>query len=261
MSGGTVRGNILSGGNNYGKEALVNGAFKMSGNAQPERVFLVNNSYNTAYSFITISGPLSGGLTVIDLGITGSAPLTSWIDKPILVLDGSYSSGNLASLKEHFTLGNTTLTESPYTETPIPTNYTIDNDGKLKFPSSGISDITYNGTWTLESDGRRKSPAIGYNDVTKERISFTSAVADANITVRLDVSSNENYDYAFISTLDNGSAAYNSGYFTGSRISGEAWTTVSIPVPDAGSHFIDIGYWKDGWGSDGSDCAWFKVGE
>jgi hypothetical protein len=40
----------------------------------------------------------------------------------------AYPTGDLASLKEHFTLENATLTVSPYTETPIE-GYTIDDGG------------------------------------------------------------------------------------------------------------------------------------
>jgi hypothetical protein len=124
MSGGEVSGNILSGTNSYGREVLLtSGTFKISGDARPERVFLYGNS-----QFITISGPLSGGTVPIDLGITGGASLASWAGQQILQLDGSYGLGDLASLKDHFTLGNSQLTQSPYTEAAI-TGYKIDDGG------------------------------------------------------------------------------------------------------------------------------------
>jgi uncharacterized repeat protein (TIGR02543 family) len=128
---------------------------------------------------------------------------------------------------------------------------------------SSISDITYStvsgsSTWTPLSDGRRQSPAIGNSGITKSRVSFTST-ANASITIQLDVSSEPNYDYAFISTLDNSSATSSGGYYPGSQISGSQTVTVTIPVSSAGSHFIDIGYQKDSSQADGSDCAWFRV--
>jgi hypothetical protein len=120
MSGGVVSGNMLSGINSFGREVVVTGAtFRMSGDAWPERVFLYNNSS------ITISGPLSGPVTPIDLGI-GS--LTGWVTKPILALDSSYSSGDLANLKIYFTLGNSKMMGSPYTEAAI-TGYGISDGG------------------------------------------------------------------------------------------------------------------------------------
>jgi hypothetical protein len=259
MSGGTVNDNILSGMVSHGKEVLVSGTFKMSGDAWPQQVFLSNNT-----RFITISGPLSGGVVPIDLGITSGASLISWRGKPVLALDSSYSSGNLAALKERFTPGNVKMTDSTYTETAIPAEYTITDSGRLLSPpppGSGISGIAYSGAWTLESDGRRKSPPTSNNSVTKERVSFTSTGTNAIIRVQLEASSESDRDYAFISALDNDSATYNSNYFTGSRISGEAWVEVAIPVPTAGEHFIEICYRKDSSGRSGSDCAWFMVGE
>jgi hypothetical protein len=126
MSGGAVvRGNILSGTNGYGKEVLVkSGTFKLSGEAMPERVFLDGNT-----RFITIAGPLSGGVIPIDLGVTSVAPLTGYVNMPILKLDSAYS-GDMASLKDHFTLGNSKMTASPWTwtETAI-TGYKINDDG------------------------------------------------------------------------------------------------------------------------------------
>jgi uncharacterized repeat protein (TIGR02543 family) len=128
---------------------------------------------------------------------------------------------------------------------------------------SNIYAITYSsvsgGTWTLQDDGRRRSPATSDNSATKARVSFTSKTADASIIILLAVSSESGYDYAFIGELDNASAAYNSGFYPGSVISGETSVTITIPVSSSGDHFIDIGYRKDPASSSGSDCAWFKV--
>jgi hypothetical protein len=131
MSGGAVRGNILLGTKGYGREVLLEsnqfGTFKISGEAQPERIFFEISS-NRASPFITISGPLSGGVIPIDLDTATYWPLADWVNKPILKLDTSYSSGDLASLKDHFTLGNSKVKESPYTETAI-TGYKISDGG------------------------------------------------------------------------------------------------------------------------------------
>jgi hypothetical protein len=128
-------------------------------------------------------------------------------------------------------------------------------------PVSGItySTVSGSGEWTLQDDGRRKSPAIGHLTTTKSRVSFTSTEANQLISIRLDVSSESGYDFAFVSTLDNASATYSNGYYTDSRISGTASVTVDISVPTAGSHFVDICYQKDLGTSSGSDCAWFKI--
>jgi hypothetical protein len=124
MSGGKVYGNVLSGTITYGKEVLVySGTFRMSEEAWPERVFLRSDT-----QFITINGPLSSSpVTSIDLGITSSAPLTSYVDAPILKLDSAYP-GNMAELKSFFVLGNSKMTATPYTEGPI-TGYEISDEG------------------------------------------------------------------------------------------------------------------------------------
>jgi hypothetical protein len=126
----------------------------------------------------------------------------------------------------------------------------------------GISNITYESVpgsdaWTLQSDGRRKSPVIANYGITKSRVSFTSNTANVSITIQLDVSSEEGYDFAFIGELDNAFATSAIGCYR--VISGTDTVTVTIPVPTAGAHFIDIGYEKDSLYYAGSDCAWFKV--
>ena len=146
---------------------------------------------------------------------------------------------------------------------------TFDADGgspatrTLTVNSGVISNIVHSSVsgsaWTLENDGRRKSPAIAHDSASKARVDFISAVDNAVISIQLDVSSELGFDYAFVSTLDNDSATYESGYYTNSRISGTESIMVTIPVPTAGSHFVEIGYRKNNSISTGSDCAWFKV--
>jgi hypothetical protein len=99
------------------------GTFKMSGDARPERVFL-----NGASRYIAISGLLNGPVTPIDLGVTAAAPLTGYVSAPILRLDSTYPSGDMASLKNYFSLGYSKLTDSPYTEEAI-TGYKISDTG------------------------------------------------------------------------------------------------------------------------------------
>jgi fibronectin type 3 domain-containing protein len=125
-------------------------------------------------------------------------------------------------------------------------------------PMVPIGDITYTGSWTLQSDGRYKSNAIAMGGQTMMRINFT-ATAGATLTIQLDVSSMPDYRNASIAQLDSSdsTAYYNS------RISGDKTIIVDIPVPTAGSHFVNVWYIKGtgsySTGSSGSDCAWFKV--
>jgi ribosomal protein S26 len=133
-----------------------------------------------------------------------------------------------------------------------------------------ITNITYAGDWTLQSDGSHRSPSISSGSTTKMRVNFTSTVDNASITILLQASIYSGYEnsdaysgaysgHVFISTLDNASATYNSGYYSGSRISKRTSVPVTIPVPEAGDHFIDIGYRQYGTGTYYSNCAWFTV--
>jgi hypothetical protein len=229
----------------------------MSGEARVNvnnAVFLSSDS-----SSITIGGDFTGAagpVAMIDL--TGNS--SNWLGKAVLDLASGYS-GNLPALKSRYTLGSFI---SSGVATPI-TGCVIADDGTLlQVASIGIMNISYSdvsgsSTWTLLGDGRRQSPTIDHNGVTKSRINFTAAQANASIMIQRDVSSESGYDFAFISTLDNGDATYGSGYYSGSKISGTDSATVTIPVPTVGSHFVDVGYQKDGSVNHSSDCAWYRV--
>jgi hypothetical protein len=127
---------------------------------------------------------------------------------------------------------------------------------------SGISSISYSPvnyySWPLQSDGRYQSYSIGDGETTKMRVYFTSTRANALLRIKLDVSSESGQDWAFVGNLDDTSASTSSYY---GRISGVNSRIITIPVPSAGSHYVDIGYGKDSTNSAGPDCAWFKIVE
>jgi fibronectin type 3 domain-containing protein len=131
-----------------------------------------------------------------------------------------------------------------------------------------ISNLTYSsvsgGTWEVQSDGSRQSPSIGSGGMTKARVSFTSNVANTSVTIQLRVNTYGDgnlyrSNYAFISTLDNAAATKESGYYSGSLISGSYSVSITIPVPTAGNHFIDIGYQQANYSYSSSYHAWFTV--
>jgi hypothetical protein len=132
MSGGTVAGNI-PGAYSYGREVLAGqrGTFTMSASALPERVFLETDNLS-----ITLAGPLSAGMTFIDLGLSRYMSLTDYVNRRILKPDVSYN-GGLTGINTRFRLGVSKLTERPYTETPI-TGYTISGDGRFVPDKRGI---------------------------------------------------------------------------------------------------------------------------
>jgi hypothetical protein len=246
MSGGTVSGNSVSSAlSSFGGGVYVNGTFTMSGGT------VSGNSISSALSSFGGGVHVEGGPFTKQPGavIYGSNESDSALkntasyDAHAVYFIGPFVGTRNATADRHVTLDSSLKGSAGGWEEPPPT--------------SGISGIAYSNTWALQPDGRRMSPAISNNSVSKSRVSFTSTVANANITVQLDVSSG--YDFAFISTLDNGSASYDNGYYPGSNISGTRSVTLAIPILTPGSHFIDICYQKSSSGSSGSDCAWFKV--
>jgi hypothetical protein len=170
---------------------------------------------------------------------------------------GSYVKvGNVIALDK-------TKETAEYLDTGLQFNYTynyyvvglIDTNGT----EGNISyiNVKTSSVWILQGNGRYKSPTITHDETTKQRYNFATTSPDTYINVYLEVSSEQNYDWAFVSSLDNPNATYSNGYET--RISGENSTTIAIYVPTAGSHFIEIGYGKDSSVSSGSDCAWFLI--
>jgi hypothetical protein len=261
MSSGEISDNTVSPSAYYyffsggGVYVSDDSTFTLSGGARVNVNNTVYLDYSSAssYSSVTIGGDFTGSadpVAKIDLGV-----VSDWSGKAVLKLASGYS-GNLSALKNRFVL------------TPIwdyGADYAIGDDGTLQPLSpltTGITGISYSnvsGTWTLLGDGIRRSPPTNHGGVTKSRVTFTATQANASIAIRLEVSSESGSDYAFISTLDNADAASSGGYYTGSRISGTDWVTITIPIPTAGSHFVDIGYQKDSSQTSGSDCAWYKV--
>jgi hypothetical protein len=129
-----------------------------------------------------------------------------------------------------------------------------------------IGNISYSpvtgSSWTSQSDGSHKSPS-GYSS-SKVRVNFTSYGGNATIAIQLYVynSSTSSYSYAYVGDLDNSSASYYyydyiSAYFYSPSNS----KTVTITVPYAGDHFIEIGYYNDGYGSSSTMYSTFKIVE
>jgi hypothetical protein len=206
-------------------------------------------------------------------GITTSTQLTLTFDVPVtgLTLNEITVSGAAGKSGASLT-GNGTIWYVPITVTSQGTaSVTVNHTGinttahtvsvYQDLLSHGISNISYTAvsgdSWTVQGDGGYKSPTITHNETSKLRVDFTSTGTNAVLTIQLDVSSESGYDYAFVGNLDDDSATRTSNYYA--RISGANSQIVTITVPSAGSHYVEIGYAKDGSVSDGSDCAWFKI--
>jgi hypothetical protein len=205
-------------------------------------------------------------------GVTASTLLTLVFDEPVTGLTWSEIDVNGAAGKSGASLTGSGITwYLPITTAAQGTAYVTVNHTGVNSSShsvsvydvtpttSGISNISYTpvsgGSWTSPGDGWYQSPSIGHNETTKIRVNFTSTGTNAELVITLGVSSESGYDWAFIGYLDTW-ASTSSNYV---QISGEDWQTVTITVPSAGSHYVEIGYGKDSSATGGSDCAWFKI--
>lgn len=102
------------------------------------------------------------------------------------------------------------------------------------------------------------------SSVSTLKCEFTTPYDNIDIVIEIGSSSEKNYDWCYVGKLDNSSPSYDSnyldrisGYTTGS--SNPIFKTVTINVAKAGTHFLIIGYRKDGSGNYGNDCGYFRL--
>lgn len=120
------------------------------------------------------------------------------------------------------------------------------------------------GSWTLQTINSIKyfvSQNKTSSSVSSIKCSFTTPYDNINVVVEIGSSSENNYDWCYIGKLDDSSAAYDNylDRISGIINNGPKFKTVTINVPKAGTHFLIIGYRKDGSGNVGNDCGYFRL--
>ena len=119
------------------------------------------------------------------------------------------------------------------------------------------STTTYNGLEYHISTNKTSS------SVSTLKCEFTTPYDNIDIVIEIGSSSENNFDWCYVGKLNYFSASYDSNYLD--RISGRQsnnnplFKTVTINVAKAGTHFLIIGYRKDGSGSYGNDCGYFRL--
>jgi hypothetical protein len=199
--------------------------------------------------------PVSGAIWMIEAWkqAGGTQLITTW-STPARISGEKGQDGTNGSYKSFVFKKADTQPTAPTGTAPIPSGWV---DAPTTSGSGGLTSITHGTTWALQADGTYKSPTIDHSGITKNRITFTTTGTNSTIQIYMKVSSEANYDWALVGLLDNGNLTISSNYTD--RISGTAEKTISINVPAAGTHYIDIGYAKDSSAVGGSDCAWYKV--
>lgn len=118
------------------------------------------------------------------------------------------------------------------------------------------STTTYNGLEYHISTNKNNS------SVSTLKCEFTTPYDNIDVVIEIGSSSENNYDWCYIGKLDDSSPSYDSNYLdriSGIINNGPKFKTVTINVAKAGTHFLIIGYRKDGSGNVGNDCGYFRL--
>ena len=102
------------------------------------------------------------------------------------------------------------------------------------------------------------------SSVSTLKCEFTTPYDNIDVVVEIGSSSEDNFDWCYVGKLDDSSPSYNNNYLD--RISGfvghsysPSFKKITINVAKAGTHFLIIGYRKDGYGNTGKDCGYFRL--
>lgn len=106
-----------------------------------------------------------------------------------------------------------------------------------------------------DADGYRYSPAIGNSAAAFEKVIFTTTKARQFVAVHLRVSSENNYDWAYVGRLD----IINATSTPLAKISGSNESVIVIYVENAGQHYFKVGYTKDSSQAVGKDKCWYRI--
>ena len=116
--------------------------------------------------------------------------------------------------------------------------------------------ISNNGAFSVSADGFRKSPATGNNGSSTEILTVVTTKANQAVGILLRSSSEQNYDFGYVGTLDASDATTS---YAG-RVSGiNVDSLIQVNIPSAGTHTIRITYKKDATSAKGDDCIYYKT--
>ena len=121
-----------------------------------------------------------------------------------------------------------------------------------------IDKLDWNGLSTEEYNGKTyyKIPSGGSSSDVVKKITFETLKDNVTVTLNIVSSSEGRFDFAYACELDGTSGYSNAKY----KISGDNESvTCEYVVPKKGSHWIYIGYRKDGSGDQYNDCGYFSI--
>ena len=121
-----------------------------------------------------------------------------------------------------------------------------------------IDKLDWDGLSTEEYNGKTyyKIPSGGSSSDVVKKITFETLKDNFTVTLNIVSSSEARWDFAYASDLD-GTPGYNNAKY---KISGNNQSiTHEYVIPTKGSHWIYIGYRKDGSGDKYNDCGYFSI--
>ena len=121
-----------------------------------------------------------------------------------------------------------------------------------------VDKLDWDGLSTEEYNGKTyyKIPSGGSSSDVVKKITFETLKDNFTVTLNIVSSSEKRYDCAYACDLDGTSGFRNAKYM----ISGNNESiTCEYVVPNKGSHWIYIGYRKDGSGNYNNDCGYFSI--
>ena len=121
-----------------------------------------------------------------------------------------------------------------------------------------IDKLDWNGLLTEEYNGKTyyKIPSGGGGKDVVKKITFETLYNNVTITLNIISSSENGFDFAYACDLDGTSGYSNAKY----KMSGDNKSIAcKYVVPTKGSHWIYIGYRKDGSGNSYNDCGYFSI--
>ena len=121
-----------------------------------------------------------------------------------------------------------------------------------------IDKLDWDGLSTEEYNGKTyyKIPSGGNSSDVVKKITFETLYNNVTVKLNITSSSESGFDFAYACDLD-GTSGYSKAKY---KISGNNKSiTCEYVVPTKGSHWIYIGYRKDGSGNYLNDCGYFSI--
>lgn len=138
-----------------------------------------------------------------------------------------------------------------------PTGSALTPAGWSDTPDRENVKVTHSSVWTLK-DGYFISPTIDHSQITTNRITIVTTKPNQMLALEIWAQSETNFDFVLVGKLDTEGLSRVSNYLD--RVSGpDAKKVVYIPIPTAGTHFVDVAYAKDQSNSLNGDCGRYRV--